>query len=63
MSFDQNLTDSYNKQGSPVIVEISEPQCHGVGASKYTDYLVKTKVISPFIINQTFTSSSSLVVV
>lgn len=48
MSFSQKLSDDNlgqnGKGNSPVIIEISEPQNHGVGNKKYTDYLVKTKV-------------------
>lgn len=47
MSFSQNLSgDNYGQttKNSQVLIEVSEPQNHGVGNKKYTDYLVKTKV-------------------
>ena len=34
-----------SKGNSPIIVEVTDPQTHGVGNKRYTDYLVKTKVI------------------
>lgn len=47
MSFSQQLSDEnlgQNGKSSPVLIEVCEPQNHGVGSKKYTDYLVKTKV-------------------
>lgn len=46
MSFTQTLTSENFGQAksAPITIEILEPQNHGVGNKKYTDYLVKTKV-------------------
>ena len=41
----QSLTnDSYNSKSNTIIIEVTEPQNHGIGTKKYTDYLVKTRV-------------------
>jgi sorting nexin-3/12 len=41
----QSLENDINSQSknNSIIVEISDPQTHGVGQKRYTDYLVKTK--------------------
>lgn len=47
MSFTQSLSNNNFAQSTnntPVKIEIAEPQNHGIGNKKYTDYLVKTKV-------------------
>lgn len=48
MSFSQNLSDDgygQSNNNSQVLIEVAEPQNHNIGNKKYTDYLVKTKVI------------------
>jgi hypothetical protein len=48
----QSLTnDSISSKSNTIIIEVTEPQNHGVGAKKYTDYLVKTRVIVQFLYN------------
>jgi len=39
-------SDSYGvrSKSSSIIIEVTEPQNHGIGQKKYTDYLVKTRV-------------------
>jgi hypothetical protein len=44
MSHNQSLSNDASIKNNSIIVEISEPQNHGVGSKRYTDYLVKTKV-------------------
>jgi hypothetical protein len=46
MSYGQSLDDANVGQSRNIgiNIEISEPQNHGVGSKRYTDYLVKTKV-------------------
>jgi hypothetical protein len=44
MSYNQSLSNEVSTKSSSIIIEISEPQNHGVGSKRYTDYLVKTKV-------------------
>ena len=39
-----NDTYGTSSKGSTILIEIAEPQNHGVGAKRYTDYLVKTRV-------------------
>ena len=33
-----------SKGSNSVVIEVSDPQTHGVGNKRYTDYLVKTTV-------------------
>ena len=44
MSYNQSLSNDVSARNNLIIIEISEPQNHGVGSKRYTDYLVKTKV-------------------
>lgn len=42
MSLEQSLGSESKK--SNISIEVVEPQTHGTGAARYTDYLIKTKV-------------------
>lgn len=44
MSFPQTLTSgSESGKSSSILIELSDPQVHGVGNKRYVDYLVTTK--------------------
>ena len=48
MSYSNNQSlniDGGIAKNNAILIEVSEPQSHGVGSKRYTDYLVKTKVI------------------
>ncbi|CAF0875994.1 unnamed protein product [Brachionus calyciflorus] len=57
MSSNQNLSgETYGNtsRNSSILIEISDPQNHGVGTKKYTDYLVKTKTTLPIFSSKEF---------